>query len=57
MDLSYPGKENTISLIEDLLNHREESRTHISEDKLEVVDRAVDDPGRSGITDSCLKER
>ncbi len=45
-----------MSLTEELLGHREASRKHIPEDKLVVMDQAVDDLARSGIIDSCLKQ-
>jgi hypothetical protein len=45
-----------MSLNEDLETRRAISRKHIPSDKLVVMDRAVENLVRSGITASCLKE-
>jgi hypothetical protein len=45
-----------MSLTEDLETRRAISRRHIPSDKLVVMDRAVENLVRSGITASCLKE-
>lgn len=45
-----------MSLTDDLETRRAISRKHIPPDKLEVMDRAVQELVRSGIAASCLKE-
>jgi hypothetical protein len=49
-------KDHHMSLNEDLETRRAISRKHIPQEKLAVMDRAVEDLERSGITASCLKE-
>jgi hypothetical protein len=45
-----------MSLNEDLETRRAISRKHIPSDKLAVMDRAVEDLVRSGLTAACLNE-
>jgi hypothetical protein len=45
-----------MSLTDNLDTRRAISRRHIPQDKLAVMDRAVEDLVRSGINASCLKE-
>jgi len=44
-----------MSLTEELAKYRAGSRNRIPEDKLSVMDRAIQDLEKSGMADKCLK--